>query len=203
MSSSERIQSPLHQVLNEYGEGAGEFRNVALSELAQMGHFNLRVQPEDQDAQKLFEKLLGFSLPQNPNTFIVCNEILCAWLGPDEWLVIVPEYVVERTEQALREVATKGFVSLTDLSSAQTVIRVVGEGIRDFLSRGITIDLHPQRFSSGECAQALMARVPVLILNQHAEEATLDLIVRRSFADYLYRWMLDIGAEADFQPVDS
>ena len=175
------------------------FKQVKLSELAFLGHFNIRIQPDDELVLKEFKQSLGFDVPHEPNTFVVHDDILCAWLGPDEWLVISPQHRSEEIRMILGKIISEGFSTCVDQSSAQTIIRVEGLQATDLLSRGIAFDLHPRVFNPGHCAQTVFARTTVTILKQEADETTLDVIVRRSFADYLWRWLVDAGQEAEFR----
>ena len=198
MSSQIQVLSPLSKTHSDNALDAS-FKQVKLSELAYLGHFNIRIQPDDELVLKEFKQSLGFNVPHEPNTFVVHDDILCAWLGPDEWLVISPQHRSEEIRMTLGEVISEGFSTCVDQSSAQTIIRVEGRKAPDLLSRGIAIDLHPRVFKSSQCAQTVLARTAVTILKQEADETTLDVIVRRSFADYLWCWLVDAGQEAEFR----
>ena len=65
------------------------------------------------------------------------------------------------------------------------------------------LDLSATAFSPGVCAQTVLARVPVLLVSIDLEP-TIDLIVRRSFATYLWAWIQDAGREFGlrFTPAD-
>lgn len=176
-----------------------QFRGVTISELPIMEHFNVRFQPGENGLLNQVQKTLKLTIPQAPNTFDIHENILCAWLGPDEWLVVSPLDKADRVAEDLKGVLTGHFATFTSLGSAQTIIRISGENSIDFLSRGISIDLHPSQFSFGQCAQTVMAHSNVMILNHTRDEPLLDIVVRRSFADHLWRWLLDVGEEAEFR----
>ena len=76
------------------------------------------------------------------------------------------------------------------------VVRLHGLGARELLARGCTLDLHPRAFPPWRCAQTLCAKADVIIQAVDAgdDEAAFDLIVRRSFADYLWRWLADASS---------
>ena len=198
MSSQIQELSPLSEFHSDNTPDVS-FKQVKLSELAFLGHFNIRIQPDDELVLKEFKQSLGFDVPREPNTFAVHDDILCAWLGPDEWLVISPQHRSEEIRMILGKIISEGFSTCVDQSSAQTIIRVEGLQATDLLNRGIAFDLHPRVFNPGHCAQTVFARTTVTILKQEADETTLDVIVRRSFADYLWRWLVDAGQEAEFR----
>jgi sarcosine oxidase subunit gamma len=116
----------------------------------------------------------------------------CAlWLGPDEWLLRLPGETDAATavmglESALGEL----FYAANDVSSAQTVLRMAGPRVGEVLAKGCTLDLHPRVFGIGRCAQTNLAKT-VAILMPVDDAGTMDVIVRRSFADYLARWLVD------------
>lgn len=53
---------------------------------------------------------------------------------------------------------------LIDLSDARVGVRIAGPDARDRLAYLIPLDLHPDRFAPGQCAQTLMAHMTVLLL---------------------------------------
>lgn len=198
MSEQSPLLSPLMNRQNDSQPAGIPFRGVKVAELAFLSHFNLRLQQSDPKADLAVKSLLGVELPTEPNTFDIFDNLLCAWLGPDEWLMMTPQEQPELMCQQLREELRDAFAIVHDMTSAQTIIRLTGSKITEFLGRGISYDLHPRVFKPGQCVQCVMARVPVIVLCHTATERTIDLVVRRSYADYLWNWLLDVGNEADF-----
>ncbi len=190
--------SPLAEYSTQDGTEI-QFRGVTISELPIMEHFNLRFQPIRTELLDWLQESLAIPIPQSPNTFNIQDNILCAWLGPDEYLVVSPPDKADRVAEDLERMVTNQFATFTRLSSAQTIIRITGENSIDFLGRGISIDLHPSQFSFGQCAQTVMAHSNVMILNHTRDNPLLDIVVRRSFADHLWRWLLDVGKESEFR----
>ena len=66
------------------------------------------------------------------------------------------------------------------------------------LAKGCTLDFHPRVFSAGQCAQSGLAKTSVLIAMVD-DRPTFDVIVRRSFAEYLALWLQHSGAEFGIQ----
>ncbi len=192
------MQSPLNSI---HGEDAPcvQLKDVTLTELPFLGHYNVRFQPDDQPASSRFRRLLGFDVPQEPNIFSVHEDNLCAWLGPDEWLIVTPFHAKDLLDRALNEFASGGgFVTCVDISAAQTIVRAAGPKAADLLGRGVSYDLHPRNFQAGACIQTMLARANVTLLAQSASEVTIDIVVRRSFADHLWNWLVDAGQESEF-----
>ncbi len=190
-------QTPLAE-FSIQDEVRAEFNGVNLLELSNLEHFNLRLQPDNSHLLDSLQDALEFQIPLEPNTLVIHENILCGWLGPDEWLIVAPLDQSNRVEAVVRENLTDQFATLTKIGSAQTIIRVSGWQAIEFLSRGIAIDLDPSGFKPGHCVQTIMAHANVTVLNHSQDESIFDLIVRRSFADHLWRWLLDVGQEAEF-----
>ena len=166
------------------GGGAG----VVIAERPFLGHLDLRGDPSDGAFTGGAERALGLPLPVEPNTASEGDGIRAMWLGPDEWLIITPPdeggFVAARLTEALDGVQ----YSVTDVSGGQTLINLSGENSREVLAKGCSLDLHPRAFGEGRCAQTLVSGANVILVWAGAEPS-FDLIVRRSFADYLALWL--------------
>lgn len=157
---------------------------------------NIRGDARDPVFVEASESILGCRPPTQPNTVARGTHHDVLWLGPDEWLVrsTLPHDAASAAplEQALRTRFGTTFASATDVGSGYTVLEISGSQVRDVLSRGCPLDLHPRVFTIGQCAQSLYFKAS-LTLMQTAED-TFELIIRRSFADYFVRIMLDAAA---------
>jgi sarcosine oxidase subunit gamma len=117
----------------------------------------------------------SLGLPMVPNTWTRPGDGSEAlWLGPDEWLLIGPT-------------ATARAEFVVDVSANRAVLDLTGPGVCEFLSKGSSLDLHPDHWAHGACAQTMLAKAPVIL--QQREAAT-RVFVRPSFADYLVEWFL-------------
>lgn len=174
--------------------------SVILEELAFRVHLNLRCDPLNSQMLTAATTALSVPLPMAPNTFHEASDIRIHWLGPDEWLVVAPTTetrLLEKINSAWRGLHH----SVTDITGGQTVVRISGERAREVLNQGCTLDLHNSVFRVGCCAQSLLTHVPVLISRSNNNENGLcrfDLIVRRSYASHLARWLIDAAREVGF-----
>ena len=137
--------------------------------------------------------LAGMPLPLEPNRVAAMREVRTLWLGPDEWLITVPDGAVPELPARLVRAVEGSRAVLTDLSSSRAAIAISGERSRALLGKGCGLDLHPRAFAPGHCAQTLVAGVPV-ILDQTAP-AAYRLFVRRSLARWLAEWLIDAAEE--------
>lgn len=180
---------PLVNVISQSDSGGS---GICIRIDSQVGHLNLRADCSDNDCVEALESQLGQSLPTTPNTLSE-GEHRIYWLGPDEWLILTDLPQAALLMEKLRKSVTGKHVALNDVSGGQIVLRLDGTGVRDLLAKGCTLDLHPRVFTAGMCAQSGLAKANVLIgLAGQAE--SFDIVVRRSFSDYLLRWLLQ-GAD--------
>jgi|TARA_B110000263_G_scaffold200501_1_gene179749 sarcosine oxidase subunit gamma len=190
MSSEVRRESPLLGFATEANAQSG----IQIRERPFLGHVNLRGDAGYDAFLKAVEGALGFSLPLIPNTVSHGAGLTAVWLGPDEWLIITPtdheSSIVASMESALGDMHT----SITDQTGGQTIIRISGPSARDLLAKGCTLDLHPTVFGHGRCAQTLVAKAMGTIMYVD-DVPTFDLVVRRSFAEYLLSWIQDAALE--------
>ena len=193
--SEVRQESPLVQFLN-LGRTVARATDagVEMRERAFMGHLNLRGDTADRAFLDATESVLGFGLPIEPNTVAEGGELAALWLGPNEWLVLTPPGQEKALAGALRGALGELFSSVVDVTGGQTVINLRGPRVRELLAKGCTLDLHPRAFGPGRCAQSLVAKAN-LTVRQLDGSPSFDLVVRRSFAEYLAIWLQDAGQE--------
>ena len=195
MSEVARRESPLVQVY-EAGRPrpSPDEAGVRLMERPFLGHVNLRGDHAEPAFLEAVASVLGLGLPLEPNTVSEGDPNLALWLGPDEWLVLTPPGRQTEAVEALSTALGETFHAVNDVSGGQTVITISGEHARDVLAKGCTLDLHPRAFGPGRCAQTLVAKASVVI-RQLDESPSFDLVVHRSFADYLAQWLEDAAQE--------
>jgi sarcosine oxidase subunit gamma len=189
LSEPARCESPLvgfelGKRIGETGAGAG----VTMGECAFLGYVNLRGDASNPAFADAVASVLRAPLPLKPNTVAEGRGSVVCWLGPDEWLIMTAPGAEDELIRALRNALDDLFAAVTDVSSGFTLIAVGGERARDLLATGCSLDLHPRVFGPGRCAQTLLAKAGVLI-RQRDESPLFDLVVRRSFADYLWLWL--------------
>ena len=162
-------------------------------------HLNLRGDSSSSVFSEAVRAVIGTALPERPNTCVSSEHCRLAWLGPDEWLLIgVHE---DFGPAPLEERLAPLHHALTALSGGQTILRVGGENWRNVLASACPFDLHPRVFGEGACAQTVIAYTNVLLMPVEDPDRgeALDIVVRRSFADHLARWLMDAAAEDGFE----
>ena len=155
-----------------------------------LAHINLRGNAGDKRFIDTVARVLDQKLPTEPNTTTVDNQRVY-WLGPDEWLILTELDDADTLLTNLRESLAGMSAAVNDVSGGQVALRVTGPHVAEILAKGCTLDLHPAVFPVGMCAQSGLAKASVLIGHTHRGEQQdiFDIVVRRSFADYLLRWL--------------
>ena len=153
--------------------------------------FALRGDGADPGFAGAVKKACGLALPRKANTVSGDAQVALLWLGPDEWLYSALESKAKVEQAVALEAALGGRHCLvSDVSSSRCVLGLAGPLSRQVLMCGTSLDVHPKQFGPGQCAQSAFARCHVL-LQPISDEPGYHLYVHRSFADYLYRWLLD------------
>ncbi|MDW5376365.1 sarcosine oxidase subunit gamma family protein [Halomonas sp. HP20-15] len=166
---------------------------VTLRERAFLGHLILRGGAIVLD--EAVREVLGLGLPARPGALTVDDrgERSIQWLSPDEWLVIVPDGEAFSLEKRLRDALGDAHFAIVDASGGQTVIELSGPCAREALMKSTPYDVHPQHFPVGKGVTTVFAKATVILRRPFDDRW--ELVVRRSFADYCYRWLLDAAEE--------
>jgi sarcosine oxidase subunit gamma len=162
----------------------------SLYERPLLGHIDVRGDSRDRMFADAVARVLGAPLPSIPNTFTEAEGATVCSLSPDEWIVMMAREQIDSTISALREAFPATFATVTDVSGGQTVLVLSGEHARDVLANGCPLDLRPHAVGTGWCAQSHIAKAPVMI-RLVDDVPTFEIVVRRSFADYLWTWLCD------------
>ncbi|BBK32188.1 sarcosine oxidase subunit gamma [Stella humosa] len=170
---------------------------AALSALTPVGQITLRGEAA---CLPLASAALGVALPSAANRFESDGARAALWLGPDEWLVLVPRPEVATTIARFQMALAGYHYAAVDTSAGRLGLEIAGPAARTVMEKGCHLDLHPRQFGPGHVAQSTFARVPAIIL-QRDERPTYWLLVRPSYSVYLARWAIDAMAEFHLAPI--
>ncbi len=185
-----RAESPLHHadLAGMKKTGAG---SVHLQEQALLGHLVLRGSLTNAAFLSGFEQVMGFALP-GPLQSAEEGDSSVRWIAPDEWLLVVPGSEAFGLEKRLREVMN-GHFSIVNASGGQTVLMLSGENAINVLKKSSGYDFHDSNFPIGKAVTTTFAKTQAVIRRVGNEQW--ELVVRRSFADYVWLWLQDSSAE--------
>ena len=167
----------------------GDPAQVALREMPVATMFDLRLRASDAALVAAAEAAFALALPLAPNASSAANGRTALWLGPDQWLIVAP---VGAAPVGAPELA--GDASIVDVSDLRAVFELAGPHARDVLAKGCAVDLHPRVFQPGDCALSALARIRVA-LHQPAADNAYRIYVERSYAPYLWDWLIDAMRE--------
>jgi sarcosine oxidase subunit gamma len=114
------------------------------------------------------------------------------WLSPDEWLIIIEGGPEAAIEDKLRQSIT-GHFAVSDISGAQTMLEISGKDCLQLLQKSIGYDLHLDSFPINKVIGTALAKSSAHI--RRTGEYNFQLIIRRSFADYIWLWLQQSSKE--------
>ncbi|WP_275287863.1 sarcosine oxidase subunit gamma [Halomonas elongata] len=188
------VESPLTYSYRRSGAPApGKGSGAVLRERPFLGHLVLRGGAIVLD--EALRAVLDISLPGEPQALVVdaSGERSVQWISPDEWLLIVPGGEEFELENRLRGALGDAHFAITNVGGGQTVIDLEGDAASELLMKSVVYDVHPHHFPVGKGVTTVFAKTSVIL--RRPTETRWELVVRRSFADYIYRWLLDAGEE--------
>jgi len=115
------------------------------------------------------------------------------WIGPDEFLLLVPEFSEADVEEKLRK-KMEGHYAIANVSGGQTLLELSGERAETILKKSTVYDVHESNFPVAKAVTTKFAKSQVIIIRTGAE--SFQLVVRRSFSDYIWQWIVDAGSRA-------
>ncbi|MEQ8354547.1 MAG: sarcosine oxidase subunit gamma family protein [Kiloniellaceae bacterium] len=159
---------------------------------------NLRGDRDDPALVAAVREVLGLELPATPNTVASNDGLALLWLGPNEWLAVghdAPPEAEMQMAASLREALGGLQAAVTEVGESLACIHLAGPRAGDVIAKGCPLDLHPRAFGgAGHCAQSHLSKTSIT-LHQVSDAPAFDLYTRRSFSDYLWRWLEDAGRE--------
>lgn len=193
MLTENKQQSPLTGLHVDFGLPLqhGTRDRVSLTEQPLVSLANVRVDPSNPAILEAVYACLGLELPLEPNTVSRNGELTALWLAPDEWLLRARDVGVDGLASRVEHALKGHWFAVTDQSSGYSVVQLHGPGVRDVLNAGCPLDLHPRVLPFGRCAQTHFFKTSVLLHPLDEAGDGWELIVRRSFADYTVRMLLD------------
>ena len=188
-----KAQSPLHHadLASLVGKGRKN-AGVTLREKKFLGHLTLRGDGHDPEFAAGVHKALGLELPV-ALTVVANGDTSLQWVGPDEWLLIVPGGQELAVEQKLRAALEGQHIQVVNVSGGQSLLELRGPNVREVLMKSTSYDVHPNNFPVGKAVGTVFAKSQLVI--RRTAEDTWELVIRRSFADYWWLWLQDASAE--------
>lgn len=192
MSNLIQVESPLHHAQLDQLIGQSHAGGIIFHEAALFGHLNLRGNAEDDAFLTGVQQVLGVALPTSACSSAKSELAQIMWLAPDEWLIVVASGSEYDVEEKLRA-TLKGHFAVSDISGAQTLIELSGMNVIDLMKKSTGYDLHLDSFPIGKVVGTTFAKAGAHILR--LSEDKFQLVIRRSFSDYVWLWIQQSSKE--------
>jgi sarcosine oxidase subunit gamma len=175
------------------GLAAAEFDPAALmlTDMPVTGLLIVRVAEQPEKIADALTLRCGIGLPDRLGSAV--NGHYCMrWMSPDQWLLSCPLDEAYAIEQLLRESST-GHKAIVNVSGGYCLLELSGNEALAVLMKSTGYNVHPDHFPPGKVVNTQFAKTQLTlrcVATNHYE-----LIVRRSFADYLWLWLQRAGKE--------
>jgi sarcosine oxidase subunit gamma len=187
-----RAESPLnHADLASLAAEGSKDGGVHLLESAFLGHLVLRGSLQNESFVNGFAQVIGFALPSTLQSTEE-GDASVRWIAPDEWLLLVPGAEAFGVEQRLRDVMS-GHFSIANVSGGQTVLSLAGKDAINVLKKSTIYDVRDSNFPVGKVVTSSFAKTQAVIRRTGVQQW--ELVIRRSFSDYVWLWLQDASAE--------
>ena len=162
--------------------------SISMREISERGMIDLRGSMTDKKFMSAAKSALGVELPKVPRTSTAFGDVQVLWLSTDQWLVLTGRARVGALLSDLR----KSFGSIhslaVDVSDMRAIIRLDGEGVRETLMKGSTLDLISEDYAPGNVRRMRFAEIAALL--HVVEQNVIDIYVFRSYADYTWEFLI-------------
>ena len=162
--------------------------SIDLREITDRGMIDLRGSASDKKFMAAVEKVLGLDLPKTPRSSVSWGDVKVLWLSIDQWLILCSRAKANELTAAL--VAELGSIHslAVNVSDMRAVLRLEGEGVREVLLKGSSLDLLSDDYGPGTVRRMRFAEIAALL--HVVENDVFDVYVFRSYADYAWEFLL-------------
>lgn len=119
-------------------------------------------------------------------------DVAFIWSGPGHWLALEPPG--SEPVEARFGAMFGTHASVFDQSGSRVLLELHGPHVRDVLAKGVSIDLHPRAFKTGDAAVTTASHLAVHLW-QVTDDPVYRLLVVRTYFDSLWRWLAVSAAE--------
>ncbi len=162
--------------------------SISIREISERGMIDLRGSTADKKFMSAAKTTLGVDLPKAPRTSSTFGDVQVLWLSTDQWLVLTGRARVNALLIDLRKALGDIHSLAVDVSDMRAIIRLEGEGVRETLMKGSTLDLISDDYKPGTVRRMRFAEIAALL--HVVEQNMIDIYVFRSYADYAWEFLV-------------
>lgn len=197
VSAATGSQTPMHHVaaaIKARGPTTSK-TSVTLAEMELTGMLVLRANASRDALSDALEKVAGVALPATLKSTEA--GVYCArWMAPDEWLLSCPNIETFNIEKSLRA-AVDGHIAIVNNTGGYSVMRLTGRDARNVMKKSTVYDVSAENLASGKVVNTTLAKAQVTL--RALPDDAFEIVVRRSFADYVWLWLQRAGKEYSMQ----
>jgi len=175
------------------GVAAPEGLAVSIREMPGRGMIDLRGLTSDRKFMAAAKEVLGTALPKQPRTSVSWGDIKILWLSIDQWLILCPLPKTGDILESLRKALGSTHSLAVDVSDMRAIIRMEGEGSRETLMKGCSLDLLSGDYQAGTVRRMRFAEIAALL--HVVEDEVFEIYVFRSYAHYAWEFLLATARE--------
>ncbi len=180
------MRSPLHSFgLAAAAKPVDDRCGVWADELRLAGIISLRGEVANSAFATAAAKALGTSLPTQPCTFTEVGDIRIYWLSPDEWMIALPRARRDAMLAALKAALVGIRSQVVDNSGGYTEVAILGRDAEAVMSHCTVYDLHA--LTAGRVVGTTFGKASAFM---RRDGDGFRIIIRRSFADYIWRFLV-------------
>ena len=175
--------------------------SISMREISERGMIDLRGSTADKKFIAAAKLALGVELPKAPRTSTTFGDVQVLWLSTDQWLVLTGRARVTGLLAELRNALGTVHSLAVDVSDMRAIIHLEGEGVRETLMKGSTLNLISEDYTPGTVRRMRFAEIAALL--HVVEQNMIDIYVFRSYADYAWEFLVKAarkGAEVKLFP---
>jgi sarcosine oxidase, subunit gamma len=187
------MQTPLHHFnLSAEQETMTDAKGVWAHEIKLLGYIHLRGNAQNKDFLAAVKKATGLDLPTGACS-LSAAAITILNLSPDEWMLVCPREQRAAIQQSLETALTGIHSQVLDNSGGYTSVRLQGKQATDALQHCTVYNLHA--LTPNKVVGTTFGKASVII---YRLDNGLCLVLRRSFADYIWRYLTRAAAPYGF-----
>ncbi len=180
------MRSPLHSLgLAGQARPIDDSCGVWANEIPHLGYISLRCDSRDETFVSAASNALGLRLPVEPCTLAATEDVKVLWLSPDEWMIVSAPGRRATLLTDLRQALAGVRSQVVDNSGGYTKIFLGGANALDVLRHVSVYDF--ESLQPGRVVGTTFGKSSVYAFRQ---ANGYRLIVRRSFADYIWRYLV-------------
>lgn len=159
---------------------------VRVERLDALGMITLRGDLGSEAFAKALSSSVGLNVPEVRGV-ISNTDATCAWMSPDELLIVLPNAKAEDVLLALSTQMAGEHYLAVNVSDARAVFRLTGQGAREVLAKGAPVDLSKDAFGQGAIRRTRLGQVAVAFWMSGDDQ--FDLVCFRSVGDFVFDWL--------------